>query len=254
MGVATATALVGAGVSIYQASQASKEKSQAENALRNYNRQVLENPYANTQVSTLGSDLQRQEQSRLASSEIEALRGAGTRGIIGGMGRVESGNQRVMASTGADLDAKQKELDILKAQADERNQAIQEGREVADIGALSSQYQAGKQDLNMAIGNGLQSFGSLANIYGNRSNSSNSSGYSTSGYGVNKTNPNYQSSIADQFNENNKYDTNFGNGTGYQTGFNFTDPKYSPSNFVAQPAYGIFNQKYPFGSVYPQNN
>jgi len=58
-----------------------KEKRNAQRALENYQRQQLENVQKDRTVSTLGSDLQREEQARLASTQISALQGAGTRGL-----------------------------------------------------------------------------------------------------------------------------------------------------------------------------
>jgi len=55
----------------------SKEKNQARNALENYQRQQLENVQEDRTVSTLGSDLQREEAARLAATQVDALRGGG---------------------------------------------------------------------------------------------------------------------------------------------------------------------------------
>jgi len=139
----------------------SKEKNQARNALENYQRQQLENVQENRTVSTLGSDLQREEQARLASTQVDALRGGGTRALVGGLGRVESGNQRVNQQISADLDMQQKEIDAAIAQDDANIRGLQENREIGDIAALSSQYQSGKQDQNTGIGNAITGAGML---------------------------------------------------------------------------------------------
>lgn len=140
-----------------------KEKNQARNDLENYQRQQLENVQKDRTVSTLGSDLQREEQARLASTQISALQGAGTRGLVGGLGKVEAGNQRVNQQISADLDMQQKEIDAAIAQDDANIRAMQENRENADISALSSQYQSGKQDQNTGIGNAITGVGMLGN-------------------------------------------------------------------------------------------
>ena len=140
-----------------------KEKNQARNALENYQRQQLENVQKDRTVSTLGSDLQREEQARLASTQISALQGAGTRGLVGGLGKVEAGNQRVNQQISADLDMQQKEIDAAIAQDDANIRAMQENREIGDIAALSSQYQSGKQDQNTGIGNAITGVGMLGN-------------------------------------------------------------------------------------------
>ena len=161
MGVASAG--ISAGLGIYQAIKGSKEQRDASRALNEYQRQQLDNAYDNVQVSTRGADLQREEQARLASSQVDALQGAGTRALVGGLGRVETGNQRVNLGIGANLDEQQKAIDQMKAEDDVRIRMMQENREQNDINALSSQYQAGKQDANMGMGNIVQGFGSIQN-------------------------------------------------------------------------------------------
>jgi len=139
----------------------SKEKRAAQRALENYQRQQLENVQEGRTVSTLGSDLQREEQARLASTQVDALRGGGTRALVGGLGRVEAGNQRVNQQIGEDLDMQQKEIDAAIAQDQANIRGMQENRENADIAALSSQYMAAKQDQNTGIGNAITGAGML---------------------------------------------------------------------------------------------
>jgi hypothetical protein len=85
MGIASGiTGGLSAGIGIYQAIQGAKEKRDAKKALENYKRQELENVAEDLQVSTLGADRQLAEQSRLASTQIGALQGGGTRALLGG--------------------------------------------------------------------------------------------------------------------------------------------------------------------------
>lgn len=167
MGIASAvTGGLSAGLGIYQTIQGSKEKRDAQKALENYERQKLENVAQDLQVSTLGADRQLAEQSRLASTQIGALQGGGTRALIGGLGRVEAGNQAVNNQVVAQLDQDQERINQMIASDNANIRGMQENRENADISALSSQYQAGKQDMNMGLGNIVQGIGSVANQFG----------------------------------------------------------------------------------------
>jgi hypothetical protein len=167
MGIASAVS-GGLGVAggLYQMINGSKEKRQAADALANYNRQQLSNVADGLRVSTLGSDLQREEQARLASGQVAAAQEGGTRSLIGSLGRIEAGNQRVMQQTGADLDMQQKQIDQLRAQDQANIRSMQENRENQDINALSSQYMAGKQDQNTGMGNIALGAGMLGNAFG----------------------------------------------------------------------------------------
>ena len=114
MAAATSIAMAGVGVlgSGYQMIKGAKDARDAKNALDNYQRQELRNVAQDLQVSTLGSDLQREEQARLAASQVGALQGSGVRGVIGGLGRVEAGNQMMNAQIAADLDQQQRQIDM----------------------------------------------------------------------------------------------------------------------------------------------
>ena len=163
MGAAAITGGIGAGLGLYQTISGAVQAREAKDALNNYQRQDLENVARDLQVSTMGSDLQREEQGRLASSQVDALQSAGTRGLIGGLGRVEAGNQKVMRETGADLDRQQKEIDRMIAQDEANIRGMQESRENADINALSSQFSGGRQDMYSGLGNVVQGTGMFAN-------------------------------------------------------------------------------------------
>ena len=165
MGVASVAT---AGFGLYNAIKSGQEKKQAREALDNYKRQNLadSNIAKDLQVSTLGADRQLAERSRLASTEIDALRGGGTRSLVGGLSRVEDTSNDVNNRIVANLDQEQERINQMEAEDNARIRSMQEARENADIDALSSQYQAGKQDQNMAIGNIIQGVGSVANQFG----------------------------------------------------------------------------------------
>jgi len=157
MGAMTAIAATGALASGIQAISGAKQRRDARQELENYERQNLENIAEGLQVSTLGADLQREEQARLAASQVGALQGAGVRGLVGGLGRVEAGNQMMNREIAANLDAQQKQIDQMYAQDQANIRGMQEQREVGDISALSSQYNAGNAMMWQGIGGIAQS-------------------------------------------------------------------------------------------------
>ncbi|QMP84798.1 structural protein [Flavobacterium phage vB_FspP_elemoC_13-1C] len=167
MAAATSIAMAGVGLlgSGYQAIKGAKDASDAKNALNNYPRQEFNNIAEGMQVSTLGANLQREEQARLAATQVGALQGAGVRGVIGGLGRVEAGNQMVNRQIGAELDMQQKQIDQMYAQDEANIRGMQEQREMQDISGLSSQYNAGNQMMWQGIGGvaqaGISGLGAL---------------------------------------------------------------------------------------------
>ena len=147
---------VGSGLGITQTIMGAVQAKDAREALENYERQPLDNVAENLTVSTLGADLQREENARFASTQIDALRGGGSRAIIGGSGRVEEGMQRSNLEIAADLDRQQKDIDRMYAQDKANIRGMQESRENADIAGLSSQYTAGRQTMFDGMGNTLR--------------------------------------------------------------------------------------------------
>lgn len=70
--------LAAAGTSIYQGEQ-QKKKAKAE--LNAYERQELNNSFENVGISTVGTDLMREEAQRTTANIVDALQGGGSRGL-----------------------------------------------------------------------------------------------------------------------------------------------------------------------------
>lgn len=161
-----ASPVAGIGFGIANMISGAKQSNDAKRALENYERQQLNNIAEGLQVSTLGADLQREEQARLASSQVQSAREGGARTMIGSLGKIQQGNQMVNRQIGADLDAQQKAIDQMRAEDEARIRAIQENREIADINALSSQINAGEQTRVNGISQGIQGLSTLGNSIG----------------------------------------------------------------------------------------
>jgi len=177
-----------------------RQANEAERALENYERQKLTNIADGLQVSTLGSDLQREEQARLASGQIGALREGGTRSLIGGLGRVEAGNQNVNRQIAADLDMQQKQIDQMQAEDQARIRSMQENREIGDISALSSQVNTGNQMQANGLSQIAQGTSMLGGAFGagKQAEPIPQGGFTTSGNPNGGTNSFYQSPYGKQ--------------------------------------------------------
>jgi hypothetical protein len=170
------TAVVGAGLGVYQTLEGAKQKEQARKALEEYKRQELKNVGENLTVSTLGTDALREEQSKLTAQQLESLSGGGNRSLVGGLGRVEAGNQAVNDKIAASLDEKQKEIDMIVAEDEVRIRNMKENREIGDVSALSSQYNAGNEAMQQGIGQAVQGIGMAFNQYGGKADNTTTTG------------------------------------------------------------------------------
>lgn len=168
MGVATATAIIGTGMSAYQAIDSANKKKKASKALANLKTPETSNVAENLTVSTRGAEIRKESAGRASASAIDALRGSGTRGIIGAVGKVVAENNAVSADIGANLDEQQKDIDRMKAGDDVRIQGVKEQRYQSDVAGLSSQIDSANDSKNQAIANTIQGLGSAGQAYGNR--------------------------------------------------------------------------------------
>lgn len=155
VGIGGASAIMGG----IQSLGASKQKKKIAKEIANQKEAPLTNIADGLQVSTLGSDLQKQQQAQLAATQTSTLADAGSRSLIGGIGRVAAQSQDVTANIAADLDAQQKNIDMMKAQDEGRIQQTKEQRQQAKLAALSSQYNASADAQAQGMGNIMQGVG-----------------------------------------------------------------------------------------------
>jgi len=109
--------------------------------------------------------LRKEEAGRTSASAIDALRGSGTRGVVGGIGNVIANNNAVSADIGANLDEQQKDIDRLKANDEIRIQGVDEDRYKSDVAGLSSQIDSAQDAQNQGIANTIQGIGGAGQAY-----------------------------------------------------------------------------------------
>lgn len=167
---------VSVGASIYggieKNKQGRKMQQEAQKQIDNFKYDELKNAYKDTQVSTLASDLQKEESARTASGIVDALRSSGQRGILAGVGSVQAGTNDVNQRIAADIDQQDKAIKMAMAGDEARIRdlrANQQSRELQGYGAL---YSAG-MDMkysglgDIASGIGAASQASSAGIFSN---------------------------------------------------------------------------------------
>lgn len=166
MGAATAGAgALGAVTGAVQMIGANRDKKRIAREIANQKEVPLTNIADGMQVSTLGSDLEKEQQARLAATQTSALQDGGTRALVGGMGRVTAASQDVNAQIAANLDEQQKQIDQVKAQDEGRIQSTKEQRQNAKLAALSSQYNAASQNASQGLNNIISGAGMAASAF-----------------------------------------------------------------------------------------
>lgn len=146
MGIAAgASAALGVAGGAINYFEGKKRKEAAEKALSQFERQELTNVHEGRQVSTMGADLLREENSRAVASGVQALRESGTRGLIGGLGRIQQQNNKLNRGIAANLDEQRKGIDRDIAQDNTRIQGVQENRDNQELAGIGAELEAGRQ-------------------------------------------------------------------------------------------------------------
>ena len=152
MALGTAAAVIGGAGAIAQTVAGAKQKRDTKKALESYQRQEFSNVADNLSVYTHGVEMQMEESARLGASSVDALSRSGARGVIGGVGRLQQSQQMQQRQIAADLEQQQARIDQIRVQDEARIRQMREQREMQDIAALSSQQQAGQQQMWSGIG------------------------------------------------------------------------------------------------------
>lgn len=152
--MSTALGVAGGAVNYFEGR---KRRKAAEAALAKFEYQDLENVHEGRQVSTLGADLKREENARLAATQTDALRNAGTRGLIGGLGRIQQNNNLLNREVSADLDRQQKDIDRDVANDNANIRQMTERRQSEELAGIGAELEAGRQTQANGVSGMIQS-------------------------------------------------------------------------------------------------
>ena len=134
------------GTSIVGAISSGKRAKKIEQQIEDYQRQQLTNPYERLQVSTAGSDLQREDIGRSVATGIDKLAMGGSRALIGGLPNMLEQQVAQEQKIAAELDQQYNQVQQIKAQGDGMVQQMQERREEGDLAGLGNALNVSRQE------------------------------------------------------------------------------------------------------------
>ena len=170
VGVGLALGALQAGLNTFQAiqsqkamKQAAQAKAQAQQQLKNINEF---NAFKAVQVPTLGFDLAQQSQAQATTQAVEATKGAGAEGVIGGVGQIVQANNAAALDLSAQAGDAKFKRDAMQAEAE---QGIQQRKAERDFAIESYNLQdaaereaQAKQNRNQAISGAVSALGGAA--------------------------------------------------------------------------------------------
>ena len=150
MGVATATALVGTGLSAFQTINSAKEKKDAEKEKNAY--QVFEptNAAENISLASGATDIMRDESARNTATMVDALRNAGPRGIAQ-IPRLQANANKVNQDIGLSYLERDEKRKYAVARGEEKIMDWKVNRDNNNLSAISSQYNAANENFNKGL-------------------------------------------------------------------------------------------------------
>lgn len=143
---AITTAAIGVGMAGFQAYQGLENKKAGERALQNYERQDLDNAFEDIPISTIGSDLIREESQRTTADLVQASQNAGTRGISI-LPKIVAYNNEMNQQGRAYLDDQVNRRNYAIAGDKATIRGMNENREESDLAGIGNQIQVGRQDM-----------------------------------------------------------------------------------------------------------
>ncbi len=175
MAIGTTAAILGgvsAATSLYQTIDGMNQANEAEGAIDSFERQELKNVYENIPISTIGSDLIREENGRVAATLTDAARSGGVRGLNSVVPKIQAGTNEANKKAQTYIDKQVQDKAYAKAQDEVRIQSIQENRDNAELAGMGNLLNVGRQNMFDGIRGFSNSVMSLASNMGESSTNS----------------------------------------------------------------------------------
>lgn len=153
MAAGTAMALLGTGLSIYQSKQAAENKREKEAQLADLEAPELDNAFQNIQISTLGSDLVREESQRTSANLINMAQQGGQASVMSMIPQIVSNNNRVNRHAQVDLDNQMQRREYAIAGDNARLRNMEERRYESEVAGLGQGISVAEQNIWNGINN-----------------------------------------------------------------------------------------------------
>jgi hypothetical protein len=120
-----------------------KMQKKAQALIDDFEWQELKNPYKDLQVSTMGADLMKEQNARAVSTATQALRGAGTRGLVGGLATVQNQSNTMNKEIASNLDEQRKAIDFASAGEEGKIRDMMENRQANELAGYGQMLNVG---------------------------------------------------------------------------------------------------------------
>ena len=123
------------------------DKAKAKKALENLEAPELDNAFKDIQISTVGSDIMREENARTTSNLIDTAKSGGVRSVMGAVPKIQAFNNNANLQTRKYIDDQVINRDYAIANQEGTIQRLEENRYQGELQGLGSMYNAGNQQM-----------------------------------------------------------------------------------------------------------
>jgi hypothetical protein len=168
MAAITSAVIGGLGVAkgVYDTISANKRQKEHQAELDAYQRQELVNVYKDMPISTIGTDMMREDAARNMATSMNTIGNAGTRAIIGATPKLLAEQNNVNRSIQQSLEEQDIKRNYAIAQDESNIRAMQEQREVNDLAGLGNAIDVARHDKNTGLNTILNSAGAIGGAFG----------------------------------------------------------------------------------------
>lgn len=155
----TALTAAGLGMSAFQTIKGMSDANKAKRDLANLETPDLNNAFENIQISTVGSDLMKEQNAMTSANMIDSARSGGVRSVMGSIPRIMGINNDQNKEARAYLDNQVQQRDYAIAEDDMRLRQMNEQRYMGDVAGLGNAMGVGQQNAFSGLRGGFASIG-----------------------------------------------------------------------------------------------
>lgn len=168
MCAAITTAAIGVAATAYSIYSGEQQKAEAKKAIENLEVPELENPYEDMRISTMGSDLVKEEGQRRTATMVDELRGGGARNVMSAIPGLVAMNNDINQQAKKEIDDQMLNREQLIATYGEKRNQYEEDRYQGALAGYGQMYYQGQQQTWSGIRTGITSLGSLGRAIQNK--------------------------------------------------------------------------------------
>lgn len=163
MAIATSTILAGAALATTATTTVDGivKSNKANKALDNLQVPEYENPNRNISISTLGSDLIKEEGQRTTANILDTLQGGSARNIFSALPGLVATNNQINQQAGLDIDKQMLDREYAIAGYEERLNGVEENRYQRELSGIGAMYDAGQNQVWNGVNGMISSAGAL---------------------------------------------------------------------------------------------